>query len=105
MTPKGFKIPGQEDKVHLLKKAIYGLKQASRSNKKIHTVLQEIGYKQSSHKPCVYFKTTENNSSGYLCRRLLHFFKHFGKKLRLKNQHNGINLKIEGRINLKIDSK
>lgn len=61
MQPEGFKVKGQEDKVCLLNKAIYGLKQASRLlNKKVHSVLQEIGYKQSEHEPCVYFKISEN---------------------------------------------
>lgn len=43
-------------KVCRLKKAIYGLKQASRQwNKKLDLSLKEIGVQQSSLDPCVYF--------------------------------------------------
>lgn len=59
--PESFVKQGQSNKVCLLKKAIYGLKQASRVwNKKLHNVLIEIGYKRSNYESCVYSKITEN---------------------------------------------
>jgi hypothetical protein len=43
--PEGFIMAGQEDKVCRLKKAIYGLKQASRAwNQQFHGVLIELGF-------------------------------------------------------------
>jgi len=43
--PEGFITPGQESKVCLLKKVIYGLKQASRTwNIQFHGVLIELGF-------------------------------------------------------------
>ena len=43
--PKGFVVPGQEGKVCLLAKAIYGLKQASHAwNVQFHGVLEELGF-------------------------------------------------------------
>lgn len=59
--PEEFIQKGSENKVCLLKKAIYGLKQASRMwNKRIHTVLIELGLQQSEHEPCVYFKISDD---------------------------------------------
>lgn len=55
--PKGFEARGQEDKVCLLKKSIYGLKQASRLwNQTVHKIVVQLGYTQSKYEPCVYFK-------------------------------------------------
>lgn len=54
VQPKGFV---QGNKVCRLKKAIYGLKQASRQwNKKLDTSLKEIGILQSTLDPCIYYK-------------------------------------------------
>lgn len=45
-------------KVCLLKKAMYGLKQAGRQwHKKLHRVLQSLGFKSTSADPCVYRST------------------------------------------------
>lgn len=57
--PAGFK--SNDNNVCLLKKSIYGLKQASRVwNIKIHNVLSDSGFIQSKCEPCVYVKRTEN---------------------------------------------
>lgn len=54
---EGFLAPGQENKVCVLQKAIYGLKQASRSwNLKITKVLLEAGYKKSTLELCSFLK-------------------------------------------------
>jgi hypothetical protein len=53
--PEGVVVEGEEDKVCLLKKAIYGLKQSAQNwNRKAHKVLLELGYKQSHHETCLY---------------------------------------------------
>lgn len=53
--PTGFAIEGQ-NKVCLLKKSLYGLKQASRAwNEKVHKVLVSNGYKQLKTEKCVYY--------------------------------------------------
>ena len=57
--PEGFVVPGQEGKVCLLAKAIYGLKQASRAwNVQFHGVLKELG-----------FTHTYSNAGVYIYRR------------------------------------
>ena len=53
--PEGFITPGQEHKVCLLQKAIYGLKQASRAwNLQIHTVLVGLGFTRAYSDARVY---------------------------------------------------
>jgi hypothetical protein len=53
--PQGFIIPGQEHKVCRLKKAIYGLKQASRAwNQQFHGVLTELGFTRTYSDAGVY---------------------------------------------------
>ncbi|RVE41367.1 hypothetical protein evm_013983 [Chilo suppressalis] len=59
--PPGFGVG--DDRVCLLLKGIYGLKQASRIwNQKVHTLLSNNGYSQSKCKPCVYIKKYNNNN-------------------------------------------
>lgn len=61
--PPGFDN-GNKSKVCLLKRGIYGLKQASRIwNSKVHSLLSKHGYKQSKCEPCVY----TNNCNDDLC--------------------------------------
>ena len=53
--PEGFVKRGQENQVCRLKKAIYGLKQASRTwNEKLHTTLLEQGFKRTRSDAGVY---------------------------------------------------
>ena len=53
--PQGFIAPGQEKKVCHLKKAIYGLKQASRAwNQQFHGVLTELGFTRTFADAGVY---------------------------------------------------
>src|SRR5205807_10495289 len=53
--PKGFIAPDQESKVCLLKKAIYGLKQASRAwNQQFHGVLSDLGFTRTHSDAGVY---------------------------------------------------
>ena len=58
--PTGFEI---ENKVCLLKKSIYGLKQASRAwNETVNRVLTKVGYVQLSCESCVYVKKMSKDS-------------------------------------------
>jgi hypothetical protein len=53
--PEGFITPGQESKVCLLKKAIYGLKQASHTwNLQFHGVLVELGFTRTYSNAGIY---------------------------------------------------
>ena len=53
--PEGFTVPGQEHKVCLLKKAIYGLKQASHTwNILFHSVLIGLGFTRTRPDAGVY---------------------------------------------------
>lgn len=55
--PPGFEIDGQEKKVCLLKKGIYGLKQAARAwNQLIHSVLLDNNFVQSEADSCMYVR-------------------------------------------------
>lgn len=57
--PPGFSCK-DSNKVCLLLKGIYGLKQASRNwNAKVHKLLTSNGYLQSKCEPCVYFKCSD----------------------------------------------
>lgn len=59
--PQGFEVEGEEDKVCLLKKAIYGLKQGSRNwNLKLDQALKKMNMKQSDHDECIYSFITVN---------------------------------------------
>jgi hypothetical protein len=54
--PKSFVVKGEETKICLLQKSIYALKQASRMwNRKIHSVLIGLKFRQSKHETCVYY--------------------------------------------------
>ena len=53
--PEGFVQEGHEEKVCLLKKAIYGLKQSSRNwNLKLDKALKELYLRQSESDACIY---------------------------------------------------
>lgn len=53
--PEGFVAKGLENKVCLLKRAIYGLKQSSRVwNKRVDDVLTSLNFKKSIYEPCLY---------------------------------------------------
>lgn len=55
--PEGFICPGNENKVYRLRKAVYGLKQASRSwYQKVKDVLLTLGYRQCKQEDCIFTK-------------------------------------------------
>ena len=59
--PEGYKVKGQENKVYQLKKAMYGLKQASYAwNKQANKSLEEIGFKRCLSDSGVYVRRKDN---------------------------------------------
>ena len=65
--PKGFESRGKVEKVCLLMKSLYGLKQSPRQwYRKFDTVMLKQGYLRSSYDCCVYFKHILLNISIYL---------------------------------------
>lgn len=59
--PEGFIKKGQEKKVYLLKKAIYGLKQGANVwYKDIDNTLMSLGFEKARNEACVYFKISPN---------------------------------------------
>lgn len=65
--PKGFVVQGQEDKVCLLKKSLYGLKQSSRQwYLKFDAHLNSIGFIKSTYDSCVYVKSDGKKAVAYL---------------------------------------
>jgi hypothetical protein len=66
--PEGYIKPGEEDLVCKLKRAIYGLKQASRAwNRKLDKALRDLGYSRSPSDHSLYVKHTENGMLMILC--------------------------------------
>ena len=70
--PPGFAIPGKEGKVLLLRKALYGLRQAPRAwNAKLDSTLKGMGFEQSPHEVAIYRRgscrcfTTDSLPRGY----------------------------------------
>lgn len=59
--PSGFEC-NNKNKVCLLRKSLYGLKQASRAwNQTVHDLLTKHGYTQTKNEPCVYYLRQNNN--------------------------------------------
>lgn len=59
--PPGFAEKGKENLVCRLRRSIYGLKQSARCwNKRLHSVLLDLGFSQSKTDPCLYTKMVGN---------------------------------------------
>ena len=55
--PEGYMKVGEESKVYLLKKSLYGLKQSPRQwNKKFDEHMMRIGFIRSKFDDCIYIK-------------------------------------------------
>lgn len=58
--PEGFVKQGMENKVWLLRKAIYGSKQASKAwYDKCKGILKDLGFKSLPTEPCIYVKGSD----------------------------------------------
>ena len=68
--PQGFEVPGSEEKVCMLKKSIYGLKQSSRQwYLMFGGSLLDLGFSRSQYDSCVFVtKWQRANVSSTLCR-------------------------------------
>ena len=65
--PPGFREPGSDGKVCLLKKSLYGLKQSPRQwYKRFDTYVRSIGLYRCESDSCVYVKSLDNGSRMYL---------------------------------------
>ncbi|CAA7055049.1 unnamed protein product [Microthlaspi erraticum] len=65
--PEGYVEKGQEDKVCLLKRSLYGLKQSPREwNHRFDSFMINKNYKKSEYDPCVYLKGDSNENMVYL---------------------------------------
>lgn len=65
--PQGFEVPGSEQKVCLLKKSLYGLKQSSRQwYLKFGETLSRLGFCRSLYDSCVFVKRQQNKEPIYL---------------------------------------
>jgi hypothetical protein len=61
--PLGFVIPGKENKVLRLRRALYGLRQAPRAwNAKLDSTLKQMGFEQSPHEAAVYLRGKDGNA-------------------------------------------
>lgn len=59
--PKGFQVPGSEDKVYKLQKALYGLKQSPRAwYSRIDSYLLKKGFRRSENEATLYVKKWKN---------------------------------------------
>ena len=57
LQPEGFLVQGCEDKVHKLRKALYGLRQAPRAwYSKVNHYFIQHGFKRSENEPTLYTK-------------------------------------------------
>ena len=65
--PEGFVDKDQPDKVCLLKRSLYGLKQSPRQwNKRFDDLMQKNNFQSSQYDNCVYFKNVEKGDGVYL---------------------------------------
>ncbi|PKI75297.1 hypothetical protein CRG98_004337 [Punica granatum] len=65
--PEGFEVEGKEDRVSLLKKFLYGLKQSPRQwYMKFNSFMISIGFMRSKYDNCVYLQRLVDGSFIYL---------------------------------------
>jgi len=65
--PEGFIKEGDENKVCLLKRSLYGIKQSPRQwYKRFGTFIVENGFKRCKYVSCVYLKDIDTESIIYL---------------------------------------
>ena len=65
--PEGFEVPGSEDKVCLLHKSLYGLKQSPRQwYRKFDAFMLSIGFRRSSFDCCFYYRQLDSGLFIYL---------------------------------------
>lgn len=65
--PEGFIKPGDENKVCLLRKSLYGLKQSPRRwNQRFDGFMRDQLFDKSSRDPCVYFRDAQTSKAIYL---------------------------------------
>ena len=65
--PRGFKEPGKENYVCLLKRSLYGLKQSPRQwYKRFDSFMDTHGYMRCEYDCCVYFRVLTDGSYIFL---------------------------------------
>ena len=67
VQPRNFENLGEEQKVYLLRKSLYELKQSSKQwNIKFHEHMETTGFQRSSFNNCVYIKKEREQIVAYL---------------------------------------
>lgn len=95
---EGFVDDNNPDKVCLLKRAIYGLKQASRAwNEKLNSVLSSMGFERSKCDPCVYVKRSS--------KELLTIVAVHVDDILIISNDQGEKCKVKSRLSEKFESK
>ena len=94
--PEGFVKKGDENKVCLLRKSLYGLKQSSRQwNLKFDGFMMKQNFIRSEYDSCVYTKDVSSDKAIYLLLYVDDMLIASGSKTAIKELKNSLSLEFE----------